>query len=150
MTTKKLIILTLVPEIICQFDEKIKCYECEFTQFADGRTTGNANCLIVDDTTYAITGNKYREQDGQIVRYLSGRDNSFLFSCNFYNADILVTFNFKRFLNIISLSEKTLQDTISVVLILLISICLIPDWLIFDQSRSWKMARFLKKLMAGK
>jgi len=27
---------------------------------------------------------------------------------------------------------------------------LIPDWLIFDQSGSWKMAGFLKNLMAGK
>ena len=42
-------------------DEQITCYECEFTEFSDGRTEGDEHCVYISDQTPTLTDSKYGE-----------------------------------------------------------------------------------------
>ena len=61
-------------------EEEITCYECEFTEFSDGTTAGNEDCVYINANTPILKDTKFGESCGSMIGcrgYSLGWENVF-------------------------------------------------------------------------
>jgi len=58
--------IALLP-ILAGAEDEITCYECEFTEFSDGSTAGDQDCVFINDNTPRLTDKKFGESCGSMI-----------------------------------------------------------------------------------